>query len=181
MRMNFTHAANHAVAGWLRAAPLGERAARCCTDHGRVGGGHRRKPRRRRRRLLLHTSLLGRVRRARRRVVRAGGVGCAARAAPSALRPHRDGPPPEPSRALLPRTAAETAGSWQVLAQIIFGAGTVLVGGDMQRHPIDPVIFALVREAMAGLALGSAAAVTPPPRPSSPRAAGAAAEQLCPE
>lgn len=46
-----------------------------------------------------------------------------------------------------------------VLAQIIFGAGTVLVGGDLSAHPINPVVFALIREAMAAVALGSAAAV----------------------
>lgn len=33
-----------------------------------------------------------------------------------------------------------------VLSQVIFGAGTVLVGGDMKKHPIDPVVFALIRE-----------------------------------
>lgn len=46
-----------------------------------------------------------------------------------------------------------------LLAQIIFGAGTVLVGGDMSAHPINPVVFALIREAMAAVALGTAAAV----------------------
>jgi drug/metabolite transporter (DMT)-like permease len=45
-----------------------------------------------------------------------------------------------------------------VFAQVIFGAGTVLVGGDMAAHPIDPVVFALIREALAGLVLGIAAA-----------------------
>jgi drug/metabolite transporter (DMT)-like permease len=59
-------------------------------------------------------------------------------------------------RLLPPRVCAHSA---MVLAQLIFGAGTVLVGGDMQAHPIDPVVFALVREAMAALALGTAAAV----------------------
>ena len=44
-----------------------------------------------------------------------------------------------------------------VLAQAIFGAGTVLVGGQMKAHPINPVVFALVREAMAAVALGGAA------------------------
>lgn len=44
-----------------------------------------------------------------------------------------------------------------VFAQCIFGAGTILIGGDMAAHPIDPVVFALVREAMAGLVLGIAA------------------------
>ena len=55
-------------------------------------------------------------------------------------------------RYLPPKVSAHGA---MVLAQIIFGAGTVLVGGDMKAHPIDPVVFALVREAMAALALAS--------------------------
>ena len=59
---------------------------------------------------------------------------------------------------VLPRPAA--AHCAMVLAQVIFGAGTVLVGGDMKQAPIDPVVFALVREALAGLVLGAAAAAT---------------------
>jgi drug/metabolite transporter (DMT)-like permease len=58
-------------------------------------------------------------------------------------------------RWLPPKVCAHSA---MVFAQVVFGAGTVLVGGDMKAHPIDPVVFALVREAMAALALGVAAA-----------------------
>lgn len=59
-------------------------------------------------------------------------------------------------RWLPPKVCAHAA---MLLAQIIFGAGTVLVGGDMSAHPINPVVFALIREAMAAVALGTAAAV----------------------
>ena len=59
-------------------------------------------------------------------------------------------------RYLPPKVSAHAA---MVLAQIVFGAGTVLVGGDMKAHPIDPVVFALVREAMAGGCLGILAAL----------------------
>jgi drug/metabolite transporter (DMT)-like permease len=55
------------------------------------------------------------------------------------------------------RAARAVAHGAMITAQIIFGAGTVLVGGRMKAHPIDPVVFALVREVMAAVALGTAA------------------------